>query len=56
MARNPLHTRASQMFYEARFPIVRDSLKPENRDKWDRWTYEQKALFVARMVRKGVII
>lgn len=56
MSGNPLHTRAARMFYEARFPIVRDNLSPEHRARWDAWTYDQKALFVARMVRKGAMI
>lgn len=56
MTRNPLHTRSARMFYGARFPIVRDNLSPDNRVKWDAWTYEQKALFVARLVHKGVLI
>lgn len=43
-------------FIDARIPIVREALKPENRASFDKMTYEQKANVVTRMVARGVIV
>jgi len=47
---------AGQMFYEARFPIVRNNLCPDNQVRWDNMSYEQKIKVVYNFVIKGLII
>ena len=47
---------AMQTFCEARFDVIRKSLKPENRAKWDRCTYAKKVMVVLGFVEKGSII
>lgn len=47
---------AMQVFCEARFPLIRKNLKPENKIKWDGLTYEKKCHVVQKLVEKGIII
>lgn len=42
-------------FVEARFDIIRKRLKPENQAKWDRCSWEKKALTVLEFVEQGVM-
>lgn len=43
------------MFFESRFKLVRENLKPENQKKWDKTTFVQKVYFVQKMIDKGII-
>lgn len=46
-----------QMFFEARFDIVRDRLgKEENKKKWDKMSYEEKCVMITKLIQKGLMI
>ena len=43
-------------FCEARFKVVRNSVSPENQQKWDNFSYEKKCYTVLGLVEKGAIV
>lgn len=43
-------------FCEARFELVKRSLKPENRARWERLSYARKCAVVLSLIREGAII
>ncbi len=43
-------------FIDARIPIIRNALKPDNRASFEKMNYEEKANVVTRMVARGVIV
>ena len=45
-----------QMFYEARFDVIREKLNETNRQKWDKLSYERKCYFIAGLVEEGKMI
>lgn len=47
---------AGRMFYEARFPVIRKNLKPENKAKWDSFSYERKCTIIGKAIEKGLMI
>ena len=47
---------AGQMFFEARFDIIRKSLKPENQAKWDSFNYERKCNIIGKAIERGLMI
>lgn len=47
---------ASRAFYEARFGLVREALRGEQRDQFDGWPLEKKIALVTRLVQRGAIV
>lgn len=46
---------AMQVFYEARFPGIRDNLRPENQKKWDEMPYWRKCFTVRKFLESGTL-
>lgn len=42
-------------FCEARFDVVRSSLSAEKQIIWDESSYEQKCLFINKIIEKGIL-
>lgn len=47
---------AGQMFYEARFDVVRKQLSPESQAKWDKCSYAKKCSIIGHFIEKGLMI
>ena len=47
---------AEEAFYNARAPILRDSLSPANQKKFDAMSPEKKKSVIAKLIKKGVMI
>lgn len=44
-----------QMFYEARFDLIRNNLNEKNKEKWDKLTYRKKCFIIIDFMEKGII-
>jgi len=47
---------AACTFYDTRISLIRKNLSPEKREKFDKYTYEEKVYFVTRAIEKGLMI
>jgi hypothetical protein len=43
-------------FFDARIEIVRERLKPQSQQKFDKLSYEHKIAFISRLLERGLII
>ncbi len=44
------------MFFDSQIEIVREHLKPQSQQKFDKLSYERKVAFISRLIERGLII
>ena len=47
---------AGRMFFDSQIEIVREHLKPQSQQKFDKLSYERKVAFISRLIERGLII
>ena len=44
------------MFFDSRIEIVREHLKLQSQQKFDKLSYERKVAFISRLIERGLMI